>query len=245
MTIPFGADLYQAVSPGGTVTLTQAFETARGSGIPQPVSDVTITITLAADGTRVLGPTADGLQSTAESAFTYEWAPADGTTPGDYVAAFAGTGPDGVLTYQQVVTVAAPPSLTPAPGQYATVDQYREYTGDTWTPGGRVQVTLRRASEVIDRALVGARYAVDANGMPTDPGILNVFTRATSAQAEFMLANNDPANVKSQYASTNVGGVSGTRTASAQGQAFPPLAPGAAQVLHTVGALPGAPLLGW
>lgn len=245
MTIPFGADLYQAVSPGGTVTLTQLFETARGSGIPQPVSDVTITITLAPDGTTVLGPTADGLQSTAESAFTYEWAPADGTTPGDYVAVFAGTGPDGVITYQQAVTVAAPPGLTPAPGTYASVSQYRDYTADTWTPASRVQVTLRRASETVDRALIGARYAVDASGMPTDAGILNVFMRAACAQAEFMIANNDPASVKSQYASTNVAGVSATRTASAQGQVFPPLAPGAAQVLHTVGALPGSPLLGW
>lgn len=245
MTIPFGADLYQAVSPGGTVTLTQTFETSRGSSIPQPVSDVTITITLAGNDAPAVGPTADGLQSTAESAFTYEWAPAAGTTPGDYVAVFAGTGPDGPVTYAQAVTVAAPPSLTPAPGTYATVDQYRAETADTWTPANRVQVTLRRASQTIDRALIGARYAVDASGMPTDPGIISVFMRATCAQAEFMIANNDPANVKSQYASTNVGGVSGTRTASAQGQVFPPLAPGAAEVLHTVGALPGAPLLGW
>jgi hypothetical protein len=104
---------------------------------------------------------------------------------------------------------------------------------------------MRRASEVIDRAMIGAVYRTDANSMPTDPGIMDVFMRATCAQCQFLLALNDPANVKSQYASTSMGGVSQTRTANAQGQAFPPLAPQAAVILQTAGALPGAPLLGW
>lgn len=106
-------------------------------------------------------------------------------------------------------------------------------------------VTLRRASEVIDRAMIGASYRTDADAMPTDPGIIDVFMRATCAQCQFMLANNDLANVKSQYAWTNMGGMQVTRTASAQGQVFPPLAPQAAAILQVAGALPGAPLLGW
>lgn len=245
MPVPFGADLYQAVSPGGTVTLTQMFETAVGSSLPQAVSGVTITIGIAGAAQPAVGPTSSGLASADEATWTYQWSPPAGTPPGDYRAVFTGTGRSGTVTYTQVVTVAAPPELTPSPGCYASVAQYQEYTGDTWTPPRRVQVALRRASETIDRALIGAAYSVDADGMPTDPGIINVFARATAAQCEFDLALNDPAGVKSQYASTSMGGVSLTRTASAQGQAFPPLAPRAAQVLQTVAALPGAPLLGW
>jgi hypothetical protein len=244
--LPFGADLYQAVSPGGTVALIQMFETAVGSAIPQAVSGVTITITAAQAGALpAVGPTGAGLVSADEATFTYQWSPPASIVPGDYLAVFSATGPNGAVAYTQVVTVAAPPVLTPAPGVYATVAQYREEIGDSWTPDMRVQARLRRASETIDRAMIGAAYTVDANGMPIDPGIINVFMRATCAQVEFDLANNDPAGVKSQYSSTSVGGVSATRTARAQGQAFPPLAPAAAQILHTVGGLPGAPLLGW
>ena len=245
MTIPFSADLYQAVWPGGTVTLTQLFETFYGSQLPQPVSDPSITITAAAGGDPVLGPTSDGLTTTDEATYAYTWTPAASTAPGDYQAVFNGTGPGGLITYAQVITVAARAELTPAPGCYASVAQYRQFTGDQWTPTQRVQPALQAATETIDRSLIGARYAVDANAMPTDAGIQNVFMRATCAQAQFDIANNDPAHVKSQYSSVNVSGVSSTRTASAQGQVFPPLAPRAAQILQTVGALPGAPLLGW
>ena len=245
MTIPFGADLYQAVSPGGTVTLTQMFETFTGSQLPQAVSGVTVTITPGAGGAAVVGPTSAGLVSADESTYTYVWNPAPTIAPGDYLVLLSGTGANGPVSYTQAVTVAAPPSLAPAPGQYASVAQFRHEIGDEWTPEIRVQRALKRASETIDRNLIGARYVVDANGMPTDPGIINILMRATAAQCAFDLANNDPDHVKSQYASTSVGGISATRTPSAQGQAFPPLAPNAAQILHTVGALPGAPLLGW
>lgn len=244
MPIPFTADLYQAVSPGGQVTLTQMFETTIGSAQAQAVSDPAITIS-AAGGTAVVGPTAVGLVSADESTYTYVWSPPPTTPPGDYLAVFSGTGPNGAVAYTQAVTVAAPATLAPAPGVYASEGQYRDEIGDQHTPAARVQRALRRATETLDRCLIGAQYAVDANGMPTDPGILNVFMRACCAQAEFDLANNDPAHVKSQYASSSVGGISATRTASAQGQALPPLAPNAAQILQTVGALPGAPLLGW
>jgi hypothetical protein len=243
--IPFTADLYQAVSPGGQVTLTQMFETFYGSAQQQAVSGPTITITPALGAAAVVGPTSAGLVSADEATYTYVWSPPASTVPGDYLAVFSGAGPNGVISYAQAVTVAAPVTLTPAPGAYAGEGQYREETGDQWTPAGRVLRALRRATETLDRCLIGAQYAVDANGMPTDPGIVNVFMRACCAQAEFDLANNDPAHVKSQYSSTSVGGISATRTASAQGQALPPLAPNAAQILQTVGALPGAPMLGW
>jgi len=246
MTYPPGADLYQAVLPGGQVTLTQMFETYRGSGQPQQVSGVTITITPASGGAAAVGPTSAGIVPASGASLAYTWVPAPGITPSDYLAVWAATGQSGALSYTQVVTVAALPQLTPAPGCYASVAQYQGWSGDMQSPVPIVQTALRRATEVIDRALIGAVYITDANTMPVDPGVIDVFMRATCAQCQFMLANNDLANVKSQYGYTNMStGTQVTRTASAQGQIFPPLAPQAAAILQTAGALMVSPMLGW
>lgn len=244
MAAPLGtADLYQAVLPGGAATFTVTFETFYGSGIPQPVTGVTITV--AAGGTPVLGPTSTGVTPSGISAFTYQWLPPATTPPGDYLVTWTGTGTSGPVTYTQAVTVAAPPSPVPAPGVYATITQYQDYTADVTTPANLVTANLRLASEVIDRAMIGAVYRTDADAMPADPGVIDVFARAVCAQCQFQVANNDPAFVKSQYAYTSTGGMQVTRAKSAQGQVFPPLAPRAAMILQTVGALPGAPLMGF
>lgn len=243
MTIPYSTDLYQAVTPGGSITLTQMFETHYGSGTGQPVSAVTITI--GQGGAPVVGPTGTGVTSPDSVTFTYTWLPPAGTAPGDYLAQWAGTGPAGLITYTQGIIVALPPQTLPSPGVYATPGQYEAWSGDTQTPSQVVEITLRRASEVIDWAMISAAYATDQDSMPTNPGIIDVFMRATCAQCQFMLANNDPANVKSQYAWTSTGGLQVSRTATAQGQKFPPLAPQAAAILQTIGALPGAALIGW
>lgn len=245
MTVPYSSDLYKAVLPGGAVTLEVMFETWYGSAVPQPVTGVTVTITAVGATSPVLGPTSAGITTVDQATYTYQWLPPTSTTPGDYSVAFTGTGPNGTITYTQAVTVAAVPDPSPAPGAYATVGQYQAWSGDKFSPNDLVTIALRRASEVIDRALIGAVYATDANSMPTDPGVIDVFMRATCAQAQFILANNDFANVKSQYATTSMGGVSQTRAQTAQNQVFPPLASQAAAILQVAGVLPGAPLVNW
>lgn len=245
MTVPYGSDLYLAVLPGGAVTFRVTFETYYGSTLPQPVTGVTITITPSGGSTPVLGPTSSGITTTGNSAYTYQWLPAATLPAGDYAVLWSATGTSGTVTYAQAVTVAAPPQPLPAPGVYASVTQYRSWSADLFTPDNLAAVALRRATEVIDRALIGAVYATDADGMPTEAGTVNVFMRATCAQAQFILANNDFANVKSQYSSTSMGGVSQSRASSAQNQMFPPLAPQAAAILQVAGVLPSAPLINW
>ena len=245
MTVPYSSDLYQAVLPGGAVTLAVMFETSYGSGLPQYVTDVTITITPNGSTTPVLGPTSAGITPAGEANYTYQWVAPAGMRPGDYRVVFSGTGTSGTVTYTQAVTVASPPDPLPAPGTYATPSQYPAWSGDTFTPTMLVVTALRRSSEVIDRALIGAVYQTDADSMPMDAGVIDVLMRATCAQTQFVLANNDFANVKSQYASTSMSGVSQTRASAAQGQIFPPLAPGAAQILQVAGVLPTAPLINW
>lgn len=139
-----------------------------------------------------------------------------------------------------------PNQAAPGPVVYATVAQYQAATGDQATPQALVQQLLTTASECVDQAMIAAVYPVDpATGMPSIPWQLDLFVRATIAQASFLGSLNDPDFVKSQYTSTSMGGVSTSRAASAVGQVLPPLAPRAAQILHTGGALPSAPLLGW
>lgn len=244
MTVPYSSDIYQAVVPGGSVTFQQRFETTFGSGVSQPVSGVTVAITPARSTTPILGPTGTGVIGNGPAVYSYTWQPAVTVASGGYLVAFTGTGPAGAIVYTQAVVVASPPSPVPMPGVYATAAQYQEWSGDTITPATMVSVALRRASEILDYYLKGAVYATDADSMPTDAGVIDVFMRATCAQCQFMLANNDPAFVKSQYSNTNVGGVSISRTAAAQGR-VPPLAPMAAVILGTAGVLPGAPLVNW
>lgn len=238
------------VVQGGQVVLYQQFETFVGSGYQAPASDVTIGIT-AAVGTPGAGSGtpvpigSDGIQPMGPANFSYTWACALEQTPGDYIVTWSGVVNGGTITYEQAVTVAAIATGTPAPGVYANVAQYQAWSGDTWTPAGRVQVMLQRASEDIDAALVAAVYPVNANGMPTDPMVIDLFTRATSAQCQFLLADNDPAGVKRQYSSTSMGGVSQSRVGSMTGLQMPPLAPRAAQILHVGGVLPSAPLISW
>jgi hypothetical protein len=245
VTVPYSSDLYQAVMPGGAVTFQVMFETYYASGLPQPVSGVTITITPNGSATPVLGPTSAGVVPADSSHYSYQWIPATTMAPGDYTVLWSATGTPGTVTYTQAVTVAAFPAALPAPGVYASISQYRSWSGDQFSPDDLVTIALRRGTEVIDRALIGAVYATDADGMPTDAGVLNVFMRATCAQAQFILANNDFANVKSQYSSTSMGGVSQSRAASAQNQMFPPLAPQAAAILQVAGVVPSAPLINW
>jgi hypothetical protein len=245
VTVPYSSDLYKAVLPGGAVIFTVMFETYYGSGQPQPVSNVSIAITLNGSSTPTLGPTSTGVVAADNASYSYQWLPGVTVAPGDYSVLWSAIGSSGTVTYTQAVTVAAAPAALPAPGVYASVAQYRSWSGDQFSPDDLVTVALRRGTEVIDRALIGAVYATDADGMPTDAGVLNVFMRATCAQAQFILANNDFANVKSQFASTSMGGVSQTRASSAQNQMFPPLAPQAAAILQVAGVLPGAPLVNW
>lgn len=237
------------VLQGAQITFTQLFETYPGSGQGDSASGVTIGITAApapAGGTGTpLAPTSSGIVALSESLYQYTWTCPPSQAVGDYLLTWAGTVTEGPETYLQTVTVAAMASGTPAPGVYANTTQYQVWSGDTVTPANLVQTMLQRASEVMDHYLTGAVYQVNANGMPVDPMLIDVLTRATCAQTQFMLADNDVTGVRRQYSSVNVGGVSQTRVPGMTAMPFPPLAPQAAAILHTAGVLGSAALISW
>jgi hypothetical protein len=239
------------VFPGGVLELLVQFEDSVNSGVACAASGVTIEITQsgAADsgqGTPV-ATTGTGIITLAMGLCQYNWSVPESTVPGTYLVTWTGVraSDSTSVSYTQVATVAANPEAVPLPGLYASVAQYRAWSGDSWTPAQIIATKLQRATEDIDVALVAAVYRVDADGMPLDPQLASVLVRATSAQVQYLLANNDDSGIKREFASTSVGGVSATRAARMQGGALPPLAPRALSILRVNGILPAAPLVNW
>lgn len=239
------------VFPGGQLELIVQFDSWVNSGQATGASDVTIEITAsgAADsgtGTPV-ATTSAGIQQLGDGLFKYVWSVPAGQATGTYIVTWTGVraSDDATVAYTQVATVAPDPEAVPLPGLYATVAQYRGWSGDSYTPAQVIQVKLQRATEDIDLALVAAVYRTDADGMPLDPQLANVLVRATSAQVQYLLAQNDDSGIKREYSSTSIAGVSAARAASQQGGALPRLGPRALSILRVNGVLPAAPLVNW
>ena len=75
---------------------------------------------------------------------------------------------------------------------YAAPGDLAAWTGSA-APANATQL-LRSASLLVRDATASAFYAADATGLPTDPGTLQAFKDATTAQAAFWAANGiDPA----------------------------------------------------
>jgi hypothetical protein len=250
-TLATGENASSDVFAGGQLELSVQYESYMNSGILCDASNVTIGITASGasdsgSGTPV-ATTSAGVAELGQGLFQYFWNVAEGQDSGTYTVTWTGirSSDDTSVSYVQVATVAPNPEAAPLPGVYASVAQYRAWSGDQLTPQFRVQTALQRATEQMDVALVAAVYRTDADGMPLDPGLANVLVRATSAQAQYILALNDDANVKREYASTSVGGVSATRAAGMMALALPPIAPQALAILRVAGVLPAAPLINW
>lgn len=247
---PF-ANASSDVFPGGSVELIVQFESFLNSGQATGVSGATIAIAASGapdsgQGTPVAAASA-GITELGEGMLTYTWNPPESTVPGSYLVTWTGTraSDSTVVSYTQAVNVAANPEAVPLPGVYATVAFYRGWSGDQYTPAQVISVKLQRATEDIDVALVAAVYRTDADGMPLDASLANVLARATSAQVQYLLANNDDSGIKREFSSTSVAGVSATRAAPMQGRALPPCGPRALAILRVNGVLPAAPLVSW
>jgi hypothetical protein len=128
---------------------------------------------------------------------------------------------------------------------YATLEQYRTETRDAVASDAAVEDMLPRASLRLDELLVGALYPTDEDGMPTDADTVNVFMRATCAQAQFMLVQDDPTGAKSAYQNVSVGSVSYSRAQGSQGVGVDRFAPEAVSILHVEGVLPINALTYW
>lgn len=239
------------VYPGGLLDLIVQFEDSVNSGQACAASGVTIGITASGapdsgQGTPV-ATTATGITELGMGLYQYNWSVPESTVPGTYLVTWTGVraSDSTTVTYTQAAAVAPAPEAVPLPGVYASVAQYRAWSGDTWTPAQIIQTKLCRATEDIDVALVAAVYRTDADGMPLDPQLANVLVRAAAAQVQYLIAQNDDTGIKREYSSTSVGGVTAVRSARMQGGALQPLAPRALAIMRVAGILPAAPLVNW
>lgn len=127
---------------------------------------------------------------------------------------------------------------------YATVDEYLAEVEATVAPTGLGR-TLTVASRRVDEMLVGAVYATDSRGMPTDPGVRDVLRAATIEQAVWMtdIGDQNGTGAASQVTSQTIGRVSWTTGSGGGGSQSGPVsryAPEAWSVLHTAGLVPVA-----
>ncbi|MFG1997882.1 hypothetical protein ACGFNU_01890 [Spirillospora sp. NPDC048911] len=119
--------------------------------------------------------------------------------------------------------------------RYATVQQLQAFSGNT--PPADAERLLDRAAEFVDDLLLTARYATDAAGLPADPKIAEVLSRATCAQAAYWLETGDAEGAGAHYQSVHIGSITLTRGA---GGSNGRVAPQAATILRTARLLRGA-----
>jgi hypothetical protein len=125
---------------------------------------------------------------------------------------------------------------------YATAAQLATYTGDPQNePTDDRQLTM--ASTHIDTALIGAFYATDTNGNPTDAIMIQGLQDATCAQVEYWRATGDELGLAEDFEDLSIGSVTLRRgrqtTPKTRG---PILAPKAIQHLRLCGLWPVTPV---
>lgn len=179
-----------------------------------PAGDLTTSASVAVrdpDGTVVTVTS----PSTADGGTTWTAGPLTYTKAGIWRIAWTVTGTGAGAETQKV---AVGPSESSWTGRsYATSGDLADYLQDT--PPDSADRMLARATEIIDRILMTARYATDADGEPTDADVIAALKKATCAQAAWWINTGDETGIAGQYQSVSIGSVSLTRGYSSKGSA--------------------------
>lgn len=93
---------------------------------------------------------------------------------------------------------------------YATLADFEDFTDGDHEEASEdvINARLRRASNVIDGLTRHARFAVDADGYPTDAAISDAFRDATCAQVAWWDETDDITGAGSQEGTVSIGSVS-------------------------------------
>jgi hypothetical protein len=125
---------------------------------------------------------------------------------------------------------------------YATDGDFVAYTGQE--PPADINRRLQRASDLIDERLIGAFYATDGNGNPTDANMIAALKNATCAQVEYWIETGDELGTSEQFEILQIGSVvlnRGGKSAATKSRT-PPLAPRAIGELRRGGLWPVQPV---
>ncbi|KKI18715.1 MULTISPECIES: hypothetical protein [unclassified Leucobacter] len=122
---------------------------------------------------------------------------------------------------------------------YATKEQLEVYLEGEPVPDGAARL-LRSASRDVDDMLLTAVYAVDAAGMPTDPGVAEALREATCLQAMHRDEHGDEIQMMQAGEAASLGPLSlGTGAGNAGSVSIPRWNPEAFRVLRLAGLIPG------
>lgn len=134
---------------------------------------------------------------------------------------------------------------------YATSSDLQTWTGTT--PPANADQLLRTASMLVRKATMTAYYAVDGDGMPTDPAKRQAFEDATCCHAAAMAAAGiDPlaggvvtkttaAVVAKRIGTAHIEYAGAATAAAARAQLAVELAPDAYRILQQAQVIPAAP----
>lgn len=120
---------------------------------------------------------------------------------------------------------------------YATAEALTAWLG--YQPPANAEVLLTRASLVIDDLLVGVRYDVDGDSLPTDTDVAEALSDAVCAQVAWWLAA-EQANAAAMLGACQGDPRLKTFTLS-QAQDVAPIGPDVTRVLHVAGLSPARP----
>lgn len=143
---------------GTTASLVGLFYTHEGGPLVDLDATPTITITPAAGGAAVIGPTTTGVAHPATGTYTYSWAVGAAQATGDYIVTWSGLAGAEATAAVELVTVIAPDSVSG--GAWATVSDVLAATGVTVTTA-----TLALAQSVVE--LYANRTYAASDGVTT------------------------------------------------------------------------------
>lgn len=115
---------------------------------------------------------------------------------------------------------------------YATPEQFADFLDPDPVPANAARL-LKNASRRLDGMLIGARYATDTDGMPTEQSVIDLFREAVCLQAQYIAALDDETGANANVSSQQVGRVVITRALSLVGDGTPRVSPDMIELLRT------------
>ncbi|WP_430376698.1 hypothetical protein [Streptomyces sp. B1-3] len=123
---------------------------------------------------------------------------------------------------------------------YATVQEFTDYLDPDPAPPNAARL-LEKASRRLDRLLIGAIYPTDADGLPTDPELIEVFREAVCIQAQYIADLGDETGAMANVSQMELGNQKIVRAISVVGSGTPRVSPDLLDLLQTKGLWPVYP----
>lgn len=172
-----------------------------------PEGDETTAVTLTVRNPALVVVPSSPAPTTEDDGTNWTGPPVTFTTAGLWRLTWTVTGVGAGAVTQKI---AVGPAGDVSPGRsYATSGDLADYLQTA--PPDDADRLLARATDIIDRLIIAARYTVDDDGEPTDTAVAAALRKATCAQVAWWIETGDEWGLGSSYASVSIGSVSLSR----------------------------------